>query len=203
MTDNANGQNEQTTPAPAPAPAADYSISNRSEVQQPSGEGRGSLAAELMAKKDSWYWKEGETGEERQLHSKSVAIVAAEMERRATAEAEAKGQAPEHLANTTRLANRAMVIGGLPFNEAARRDPRIIDSDPHFSNAISYFDRENISTPVVREMFTEFANGLAEGGGKVTEAWLARMGHHFQGRLRDDQIARLTRFLREEVKAVR
>jgi hypothetical protein len=105
-----------------------------------------------------------------------------------------------------RLMNRAITVADLPLPESVKADPRTMqnfESDHDFHNLRKFADAQAIPTPVVKEMLTEFVNGLIEGGGKVTGVWLDRMERHFEDKLRGDQRALLRRWLKEEVKAVR
>jgi hypothetical protein len=197
----------QSSPQPAPAEpqpqggaaAGDFEAAVRRDtaaaaeyVQQ----GRIDVAAEakkLMEDPNSLYWKG--TGIE---HDRAVAVVAEDMRRKFPEPTEGAASEAE-LSNTQRMANR-----GLSLPDARRmNDVKGINEDRDLTNALTYFDRENVPTAVVNELFSAFANGLAEGGGKVTEAWLDRMAHEFKGKLRGDQIALLRRWLKDEAKAVR
>jgi hypothetical protein len=118
-------------------------------------------------------------------------------------DAEAAGEQGEPFTTTMMLANRAISIGDLPLSPSAReavmRDPRVLEQDTDMTNLVRYADRENISTPVLKEMFTSWANALAASGGVVTEQVIAGLKREFEGRLHPAQAKLLEKWLRLEV----
>jgi hypothetical protein len=111
--------------------------------------------------------------------------------------AEAAGEQGESFSTTTMLANRAIQISDLPIPKE-NMNPKLVEQDADMRNALVYFDRENISTPLVKEMLSEYANQLAMHG-DMTDKAIATLEQRFAGRLHPQQASLLKKWLKEEL----
>lgn len=143
-------------------------------------------ADKIFNDKNSQYWKGGPD------HDAQVALVFKAKELAAAAE----GVPSEALTTTQRLANRALSIGDLPIPKQ-NMTPQAVEADPELKNFVTWADTENLPTPLVRELMSDYANAIA--GGQLSEQAMNAMEHKFTGRLRGDQIALLRRFAVEEL----